>query len=105
MPAADTWDPDTYHRFRAERRQPFDELLSLVEPVPGGRAVDLGCGPGELTVELHRHLGAAETIGIDSSANMLAKAQPLAGGGVHFEQADLATWKPPFPLDVVFANA
>ena len=49
MASTDTWDPDTYHRFQAERRQPFDDLLALVEPVPSGRVVDLGCGTGELT--------------------------------------------------------
>lgn len=29
------------------------------------RVVDLGCGAGELTRELHRKVGAAETIGVD----------------------------------------
>jgi trans-aconitate 2-methyltransferase len=86
------WDPEQYARFAAERRQPFDALLSLLAPVPGGRAVDLGCGPGPLTVDLHRHLGAAETVGIDDSPAMLEQAAALAGGGVSFEPGDLAGW-------------
>lgn len=86
------WDPEQYNRFAAERRLPFDTLLSLVEPVPGGRAVDLGCGPGPLTVDLHRHLAAAETVGIDDSPAMLAEAAACAGDGVSFEHGDLATW-------------
>jgi trans-aconitate 2-methyltransferase len=105
MSATDTWDPGIYQQFRAERRQPFDDLLSLVEPVPGGRVVDLGCGSGELTAELHRHTAAAETIGIDSSANMLEQATQHATDSLRFERADLATWKPTGPVDVVFANA
>ena len=105
MATTDTWDPATYHRFQAERRQPFDDLLALVKPVPSGRVVDLGCGSGELTAELHRHVHAVETVGIDSSANMLDKAGPHAGNGVRFEQGDLAQWTATEPVDVVFANA
>lgn len=104
-PTTDTWDAATYHRFRAERRQPFDDLLALVEPVPGGAVVDLGCGSGELTLELHRHTGAAATLGIDSSANMLDQARAQAVEGVRFQPGDLARWEPEAPVDVVFANA
>src|SRR5262245_56459619 len=53
------------------------------------RAVDLGCGTGQLTAEMHRRLGAAETLGVDSSSAMLAEAQAFAGGGLSFELADL----------------
>lgn len=101
---ADGWDPGCYARFAAERRQPFDDLLSLLRPAPGGRAVDLGCGTGELTVELHRHLGAAATTGIDSSPSMLAAAAAHGGGGVEFVLGDLASWDDG-PVDVVAANA
>ena len=105
MASTDTWDPETYHRFQAERRQPFDDLLGMVKPVPGGRVVDLGCGSGELTAELHRHVHAVETLGIDRSANMLEKAGAHAGNGVRFEQGNLAQWTATEPVDVVFANA
>jgi trans-aconitate 2-methyltransferase len=105
MSRTDTWDPTTYHRFRAERRQPFDDLLALVEPVPQGRVVDLGCGSGELTADLHRHVGAVTTIGVDSSSNMLDQAAAHATGGLRFEQADLAAWRSDESLDLVFANA
>jgi trans-aconitate 2-methyltransferase len=64
--AAD-WDPAQYDKFAAERRQPFDELLGLLRPVPGGRVADLGCGPGTLTVDLGRALGAQEVVGVDNS--------------------------------------
>jgi trans-aconitate 2-methyltransferase len=99
----DAWDPVQYERFAAERRQPFEDLLRLVEPAPGGRAVDLGCGSGELTVEMHRSTGAAHTIGVDSSPAMLAGAPQV--DGVTFAVDDLRTWASDEPLDVVFANA
>jgi trans-aconitate 2-methyltransferase len=97
--SADTWEPDTYSRFAAERSRPFFDLLELVKPIPAGRAVDLGCGTGALTLELHRRVGAAETLGIDSSPAMLEKAAPLAGNGLRFERGDLAA----FPSDGVGA--
>ncbi|HET9692673.1 MAG TPA: methyltransferase domain-containing protein, partial [Acidimicrobiales bacterium] len=100
----DTWDPARYARFAAERRQPFDDLLTLLQPCPGGRVVDLGCGGGELTVELHAALGAAETVGVDASPAMLASAAGRAGHGVQFRAGDLATWAAG-PVDVIAANA
>lgn len=106
-PPADVWNPSQYERFAAERRQPFDDLLTLVRPIAAGTsastAVDLGCGSGDLTVELHRHLGAASTLGIDSSPAMLAAAP--TEDGVSFEVGDLTTWSAPEKVDVVFANA
>jgi trans-aconitate 2-methyltransferase len=103
-PSVTQWDPDQYERFKAERSRPFWDLVALVQPLHEGRIVDLGCGTGELTKELHRHLGASETIGIDSSASMLQRAKPFAGDGVRFEQGDIATWEPE-PYDLVFSNA
>jgi trans-aconitate 2-methyltransferase len=98
------WDPDQYERFKAERARPFWDLLALVQPCPGGRVVDLGCGTGELTGELHRQLRASETVGIDSSAEMLERARRFAEAGLRFEAGDIATWEPA-PYDLVFSNA
>lgn len=102
--ATTDWDPAQYARFEAERSRPFHDLVALVEPRPAMRVVDLGCGTGALTAELHRRLGAVETIGIDSSAAMLARA-PDAVTGLRFERADIETWSPRAPLDLVLANA
>ena len=101
----DTWNPERYGRFAEERRRPFLDLLSLLHPIPGGRAVDLGCGTGELTRALHERLGLAETLGIDSSAAMLGKSAPFAGKGVRFEAGDIAFFAPGRTFDVVFSNA
>jgi trans-aconitate 2-methyltransferase len=101
----DGWNPELYSRFAAERRRPFEDLLALVAPIPGGRAVDLGCGPGPLTRVLHEKSGAAKTLGIDSSDAMLAKAAAHAGGGVTFERGDIGQFDPAEPFDLVFSNA
>ena len=102
---ASQWDPTQYARFRAERSQPFYDLAGLVERRPGMRVADLGCGEGSLTKWLHEELHAASTLGIDSSASMLAKSAEFAGGGVSFEQADVTTWTPGRQFDLVFSNA
>src|ERR1019366_4236574 len=86
---SDKWDPGQYSKFAAERAKPFFDLLAMVEPVPGGKVIDLGCGTGELTVRLHEHTRAATTTGLDSSAAMLAKARPLEGNGLVFELGDI----------------
>src|SRR5262245_47830693 len=76
------WNPCQYERFRNERSQPFFDLLDLVQPRPEMRVVDLGCGTGELTRELHRRLAARETVGIDNSPAMLARTAAFAGDGL-----------------------
>jgi trans-aconitate 2-methyltransferase len=101
----DTWNPSQYHRFRAERSAPFFDLLALVRPRAEMRVVDLGCGSGELTRELHRKLGARETLGIDNSEKMLDQARAHAGEGLRFERADVADFAPRSKLDLVFSNA
>ncbi len=99
------WNPQQYGLFSSQRRQPFDDLVALVRPVPGARVVDLGCGPGDLTAFLHAHLGAAETLGLDSSATMLAEAVRHVAPGLRFQAADIAAFAPAVPYDVVFSNA
>jgi trans-aconitate 2-methyltransferase len=104
--ATDAWDPNQYHRFRGERSQPFFDLLALVErDDTAPRVVDLGCGTGELTAEAHAALGAAQTIGVDSSASMLEQAAGLHVAGLSFREGDLAQFDDPDGVDVIISNA
>ncbi len=98
-----TWNPDQYHRFRDERSKPFFDLMDLVEPLPGGAAIDLGCGTGELTRVLHERSGAATTLGLDSSETMLAKTGEHEAGGLSFERGEIAGFEGQY--DLVFSNA
>ncbi|HUC05225.1 MAG TPA: methyltransferase domain-containing protein [Acidimicrobiales bacterium] len=102
----DGWNPEQYERFRAERRQPFDDLVALCRPVPGGRIFDLGCGTGDLTAELHERLQAGATTGIDLSDSMLARATTAYRDirGLSFESGDISKWVGQ-DIDLVFANA
>jgi trans-aconitate 2-methyltransferase len=103
-PRAD-WNPTQYERFKNERSKPFFDLLALVRPREGMRVIDLGCGAGDLTRAMHERLGATETLGIDSSDAMLAKAATSAGAGLRFEKGDIATFDADATFDLVFSNA
>ncbi len=103
--ADDPWSPERYGRFTEERKQPFVDLLALVRSRPGMRVVDLGCGTGELTREMHEQLGAADTLGIDGSEAMLEKSRAHARDGIHFEHADIAEFAADRRFDLVLSNA
>jgi trans-aconitate 2-methyltransferase len=111
----DTWNPTQYDRFQSEREQPFYDLLTMIRPVPGMRIVDLGCGTGKLTRELHTRLAARETTGIDRSPRMLERASttPLPTG-LRFESATIEQFVPKLSessaksdqrYDLIFSNA
>ena len=100
-----TWDPERYLTYADERGRPFVELLSRVPATEVGRVVDLGCGPGNLTALLKRRWPASDVLGLDSSAEMVARAREAAPSGVRFDVADLLEWKPDRPVDVLVSNA
>jgi trans-aconitate 2-methyltransferase len=87
------WDPAQYRKFAAERSQPFWDLVGLVATDrPIGRAVDLGCGDGDLTAQAADRLGIGEMLGVDDSPAMLADAAQYARPGVRFELGDIGAW-------------
>lgn len=105
-----SWDPVQYRRFAAERALPFHDLLELIESIgPNGqavdRAVDLGCGPGELTALAAQRLDVREMVGIDNSPSMLKSAAEHASGDVRFEAGDIAQWTSDADHDLVLAAA
>ncbi len=102
---ADTWDPGRYHLFRDQRSKPFRDLLALIEPRPGGRLLDLGCGTGELTAEAVDVTGVSHALGLDSSDTMLAEGRRAVGDRVEFIAGDLADPDVGDGWDVIIANA
>ena len=87
------WDPGQYRKFAAERARPFWDLVGLIATDrPVGRAVDLGCGDGELTSQVADRLGIGEMVGIDDSPAMLSDAAPHGRAGVRFELGDIGEW-------------
>jgi trans-aconitate 2-methyltransferase len=106
------WDPGAYLRFGDERSRPFFDLLSRVRADEPGFVVDLGCGPGHLTAALAARWPAARVLGVDSSPEMIEAARTggeaaaaARAGRLEFRLADIRTWQPGRPVDVITCNA
>ncbi len=99
------WNPEIYARYAAERARPFYDLTARVGATDPDYVVDLGCGSGELTALLADRWPTATVHGIDSSPAMIEKARAHRGAALTFEVADLRTWRPPVPVDVMVSNA
>jgi trans-aconitate 2-methyltransferase len=105
MTASRSWDPDRYLQFAEERSRPFVDLVSRVGSEPR-TIVDLGCGPGHLTEVLRARWPDATIVGVDSSHDMIDKA--IADNDdpqVSYELADVATWQPRHPAELIISNA
>jgi trans-aconitate 2-methyltransferase len=99
-----TWDPGQYLRFQDDRLRPALDLLARIPLAAPQTVFDLGCGPGNITRLLAERWPEAEVTGIDSSADMLSRAQEEAPG-VELVEADIARWSPAAPADLIFSNA
>lgn len=100
-----SWDPERYLTYADERGRPFLDLISRITAVEPLRVVDFGCGPGNLTRILPARWPGAEVVGLDSSQEMVDRANVERIAGVRFEVADLRVWQPAEPVDVLVSNA
>lgn len=100
--AASVWNPDLYAAFRGLRLRPALDLLAQTpEPQAEGAVADLGCGDGAVAGALRARFPDRLLIGLDSSPEMLARAQ----GYDRLEQADFTLWTPETPPALIFSNA
>jgi SAM-dependent methyltransferase len=98
-------EAEAYDRFMGRFSQPLaSRFAGLIELEPGMRALDVGAGPGALTTELVRILGAAAVTAVDPSPTFVAAlADRLPGVQVSLAGAEQL----PFPdgaFDVTFAQ-
>lgn len=98
--AQDRWNAAAYAanaRFVSDRGAP---VLELLDPRPGERVLDLGCGDGALTERIAA--AGAEVLGADASADMVAATRTR---GLAAERVDghALPWRAEF--DAVFSNA
>ncbi len=74
-------------------------ILSLAEPRPGGRLLDLGCGDGALTERVAQAVGAGEAHGVEFVEEAAATAR---GRGIEVAVADLGK---PLPYEAASFDA
>lgn len=96
------WNPDVYLAFADDRGRPFFDLLARVGATNPRRVVDLGCGPGNLTLSLPKRWPDAAIEAVDSSPEMVAAARDR---GLDAVVGDLEEWSPQPDTDVVVSNA
>lgn len=72
-------------------------LVDTAGEAPFAKALDIGCGAGEVSLALARSRPSAKVVGIDLSAELLAVARERAGDSANlaFEQGDAARWEQP----------
>jgi trans-aconitate 2-methyltransferase len=99
-----SWDPAQYAKFGDHRLRPALDLIGRIPDIRARRIVDLGCGPGEITEMLAARWPEAETVGLDSSLDMLKKARAL-NGRARYVDGDVAAWSPDPKVDLLFSNA
>jgi len=98
------WDPAQYLKFAGPRLRPALDLLQRIDKEAPETVYDLGAGAGNVTRLIAARWPAARIVGVDSSAEMLQKAA-AENPGILWQEADLATWRPDLPADVIYSNA
>ena len=99
-----TWDPGLYLQFGDQRLRPAVDLLSRVPLESPETVYDLGCGAGAATRLLKQRWPQARVTGLDGSAAMLERARAVETQ-IQWRQANLETWEPDAPADLLFSNA
>ncbi|MEQ0560976.1 trans-aconitate 2-methyltransferase [Amycolatopsis sp. NEAU-NG30] len=96
------WDPDKYLDYADLRARPFHDLVARIGATEPRRVVDLGCGPGNLTVSLRDRWPSATLECSDSSPEMVKAARAR---GLDAALLDVRDWTPAPDTDVVVSNA
>jgi trans-aconitate 2-methyltransferase len=100
------WNPNQYLKFAEERTQPCRDLAARIAVANVRRVIDLGCGPGNSTAVLRNRWPHAEFTGLDSSSEMIERAQ-RDYPGQQWVAGGISEWAAGHhgQFDVVFSNA
>ena len=96
------WDAGLYESQHAFVWQLGQGVVDLLDPKPGERVLDLGCGTGQLTSLIAER--GAEVVGLDASAEMIGQARQNYPR-MRFVLADAAKMDFAGEFDAVFSNA
>jgi len=98
----DRWDSSLYDDRHSFVWKAGAALLDLLDPRPGERILDVGCGTGHLTAQIAER--GAEVLGLDASVSMVAQARQNFPK-LKFQLADARKFEVDAPFDAVFSNA
>jgi trans-aconitate 2-methyltransferase len=97
-----SWDAELYEAKHSFVWKLGQGVVDLLDPKPGERILDLGCGTGHLTDQIAQR--GAEVVGIDASPDMIGQArQNFPQLRFHLENAGEMKFEDEF--DAVFSNA
>jgi len=96
------WDPAKYLDYADLRARPYHDLIARIGATAPRRVADLGCGPGNLTVDLGKRWPSATLECSDSSPEMVAAARSRR---LDAQVLDVREWVPEPDTDVVISNA
>jgi ubiquinone/menaquinone biosynthesis C-methylase UbiE len=105
-----TWFTDIAARYRQTsslQRSAAERLFDLLDLQPGEAVLDLGCGTGHITAEIHARTGGL-TVGVDPSPQMIAEARRGDGssvGALEFVVAGAEDLCLPGRFDAIFCNS
>jgi trans-aconitate 2-methyltransferase len=99
-----SWDPAQYLKFGNQRLRPALDLLAQIPLDAPAAAVDLGCGPGNVTRFIAQRWPGARVTGVDNSADMLAQAR-VALPQADWVESGIGAWAPDHPVDLIYSNA
>ena len=96
------WNANYYTQKHAFVFEHGASLVELLAPLPEELVLDLGCGSGELTQEIASK--GAGIVGLDASADMLAKAREQFPS-LDFRLGNATNFELPERFDAIFSNA
>ncbi|MDO8433596.1 MAG: methyltransferase domain-containing protein [Candidatus Binatus sp.] len=106
------WNPELYNRFRRYRAEPVEHIFSRLQFADDEQMIDLGCGPGDNTVELARRSAHGAARGVDSSPAMIEAAEKLRDSlpidlksRLSFAVIDVSTFSADREYSLIFSNA
>jgi len=98
--SASKWDAADYARVGAFVAELGGAALDLLDPQPGERILDVGCGEGTLTKKIIER--GATVLGVDSSPEMIAAARANGVDALLLPAEDMLFFA---EFDAVFSNA
>lgn len=99
-----SWDANLYLKFSGQRARPATDLIAQTELEDPRRVVDIGCGTGNSTEQLHRRWPQADLAGLDNSPEMLSQARTNHPDW-KWIQCGVEQWAPDSKFDLIFSNA